>query len=211
MKRFFVFMLALAGLGVVMSGCTFGSHYIKESCIQKNYIDKVKVPESKKVGDREIKFYVGKVEDKRKYKYAWMKRTVFFIPIGKIHFKDICGTVRDITKKALFNTGWGIVDDRSKSNFVVDTLIQNFTTYMGLITPNNLTETKICLYNNYNREVVKKDLYKETHTLIAPDLTGEFKSTVGNLSVQYYKALLDYFSSPAFVNAVKKAYAEMMK
>ncbi|WP_156919068.1 hypothetical protein [Hippea sp. KM1] len=44
--------------------------------------------------------------------------------------------------------------------------------------------------------------------MFATDLTGKFKFIVGDMSVQYYKALLDYFSSPEFVKAIKEAYSK---
>ncbi len=209
MKRLLAFIVMAVGLGMMLSGCTIGSHYIKESYIEKNYIDKVKVPESKRVGDRNIKFYVGKVVDKREDKYVFMKRMSFAIPAGAIHFKNFCGTLKHITEKALYNTGWGVVDNKNKANFIVDTVVKDFTIHMGLILPDNRIESEICLYNRKNGKVViEKRIYKENHTIYGPDFTGRYRFIVGDFSKQYYTALINYFSSPEFVKAIKKAYAQ---
>ncbi len=215
MKRFFVFMLALAGLGVVMSGCvanSFRDTKVKDSYIQKNYIDKVKVDKKKVVGDRNIKFYVGKVVDKRKDKAVYVKRIGLGIRVANTEFANTELSIKHITEKALYNTGWGVVENRDKSDFVVETELKDFMAHWGtfLFSPKK-TESNICVLDKDGKNILKRKIYKETKAFAYPDMTAEWKYVVGDMSVQYYKALLDYFSSPAFVKAVKKAYAEMMK
>ena len=211
MKRLLVFVIGVIGLGMMLSGCTFGSHYIKESYIQKNYINKVKVPKSKVVGDRNIKFYVGKVKDERKDKYVWMKRTYFWIPAGSIHFKDICGTVKYLTERALKQTGWGVVNSKDNANFIVDTVIRDFMVHWELPFSKYTIKNDIyILSDDINNSILRKQIYEKKTIFKGSliDLTGKFAHTVGNLSTLYYTALINYFSSPEFVKTIKKAYVE---
>ena len=214
MKRFFVFMLALVGLGVVMSGCAtnvFRNMKVKDAYIQKNYIDKVKIDKKKVVGDRNIKFYVGKVVDKRKDKGIVIKRMAFYIRTGDTELANTELTIRNITEKALFNTGWGVVDNKSEADFTVNTVLNDFRLKPGLLNGWYITNSNVYVLNKTGQNVLEKSLYSEKKTLGKIDLGYKFYGMVGDMSVQYYSALLDYFSSSAFVNAVKKAYTELTK
>jgi len=207
MKRFVAFVVMVVGLGMMLSGCAaFTATKVRDAYIEKNYIDKVKVPESKRVGDRNIKFYVGKVVDERKDKAVYVKRGPFWIRTGDTEFANTELTIRHITEKALFNTGWGVVENENKADFIVETKLKDFMVHMGLILPNNRIESRICIYNRKFGVVLKKRIFRETHSVSAPDFTARYKFIVGNMSAQYYKALLDYFSSPKFVKAIEKAY-----
>ncbi len=213
MRKIFVLFVGLIGLGVVMSGCVangFRDTKVKDAYIQKNYINKVKVPKSKKVGDRSIKFYVGKVKDERKDKAVYVKRIGFGIRVADTEFANTELSIKHITEKALFNTGWGVVDNKNSADFVVDTELKDFMVHWGtfLFSPKK-TESNICVLDKDGKNILKRRIYKETKALAYPDMTAKWKYVVGDMSVQYYKALLDYFSSPEFVKAVKKAYAEL--
>ena len=214
MKRLVAFVVMVVGLGMVLSGCVangFRDTLVKDSYIQKNYIDKVKVPKSKVVGDRNIKFYVGKVVDKRKDKAVWVKRIGFDIRTGDTEFANTQKTIRNITKKALLATGWGVVDNESKADFIVNTTLKDFKNYWGLILNAWATiDSDICVLskNKGNAKVLNKDIHLKKAVIIRPDFTVEYKFAAGKLSKIYYTALINYFSSPEFVKAIEKAYRE---
>ncbi len=203
------FVIAIVGLGIMLSGCTFVGTEVKDAYVQKNYIDKVKVPKSKVVGDRNIKFYVGKVVDKRKYKYA-MRKPIYNLNIGaKVKLKNPALTIRNVTEKALYNTGWGIVDNESKADFIVYTTLKTMHLFQRLLDMQYKTKAKLCILDKDKKTVLIKDINTK-HTILigAPSLTLQFKYVPCNLIEQYYTALINYFSSPEFVKAIKKAYAE---
>ena len=208
MKRFMAFVVAIVGLGMMLSGCVAGTTRVKDAYIEKNYIDKVKVPESKRVGDRNIKFYVGKVVDERKDKAVYVKRIGLGIGVGDTEFANTELTIRHITEKALFNTGWGVVKNENKADFVVETELKDFMVHWGTFLSPKITESNICILDKNGKNVLKRKIYKETKALAYPDMTAEWKYVVGDMSVQYYTALIDYFSSPEFVKAIKRAYRE---
>ncbi len=211
MKRLVAFVVMVVGLGMVLSGCStmFTTTKVSDSYIEKNYIDKVKVPKSKVVGNRNIKFYVGKVVDKRKDKAVYVKRTAYFVRTGSTVLANTELTIRNITKKALYNTGWGVVDNESKANFVVDTTLEDFGEHWGLVVPRNSVKSDICVYKG-NRVIIEKHISSEKD-FFSPDLTARFKFVAGKIAAIYYKALLDYFSSPKFVKAIEKAYKAYKK
>ncbi len=55
-----------------------------------------------------------------------------------------------------------------------------------------------------------KHIDAEHSAFMAWSLTAQFKYVAGNLAKDYYSALLDYFSSPEFVKAIKKAYFKLL-
>ena len=216
MRKIFALFIGFIGLGVVMSGCvanSFRDTKVKDSYIQKNYIDKVKVDKKKVVGDRNIKFYVGKVVDKRKDKKVWTKRMAFGIPTATVKFDNISKTVKNTTEKALYNTGWGVTNDKNKADFTIDTKISLFGKYASLLADTYKAKTDICVYKKIgNDDILSKEIYAKRAYVIfgEPDFSIRFRFVPAELDTLYYKALLDYFSSPAFVNAVKKAYAKLV-
>ncbi|WP_025209880.1 hypothetical protein [Hippea sp. KM1] len=165
MKRFLAFVVAVIGLGMMMSGCVanvFKTTKVEDSYIQKNYIDKVKVPESKRVGDKEIKFYVGKVEDKREDKAVVIKRGPFLIRTASTKFANPELSIRHITEKALFNTGWGVVENRDRADFVVETKLKDFGQHWGFFSTPKRTESEICLYDKNNKRFLSKNIARVT-------------------------------------------------
>ena len=207
MKRFFVFMLALAGLGVVMSGCTFVGTTVKDAYVQKNYIDKVKVPKSKVVGDRNIKFFVGKVKDKRGDKYA-MRKPIYGLNVAaKVKLKNSVLTIKNATKKALYNTGWGVINDKNKADFTVKVTLKTMHLFQRLVDMRYKTKADLCILNKGGKILITKYIDAEHSAFMVASLTMQFKYVPCNLIKDYYTALINYFSSPAFVKAVKKAYA----
>ena len=209
MKRLLAFVIGVIGLGMMLSGCVAGTTKVKDAYIEKNYIDKVKVPKSKVVGDRNIKFYVGKVKDERKDKAVYVKRSYFNIRVGDTEFANTQKTIRNITKNALLATGWSVVDNKSKADFVVKTTLKDFKNYWGLILYSWATiNSKICVLSKNNSKVIDKYIHIRKATTFPPDFTTKFKFIAGKLSKIYYTALINYFSSPEFVKAIKKAYAE---
>ncbi len=215
MRKIFVLFIGLIGLGVVMSGCVANGYRttkVKDAYIQKNYINKVKVPKSKKVGDRNIKFYVGKVVDKRKDKAVHVKRTYFNIRTGDTELADTQKTIKNITKKALLNTGWGIADNKNSADFVVDTMVYRFKNEQGILFFWNVAKSNICVLTVKNKKILHKNIYEEKRGafFMQPDFTMRFRFTAGEVARVYYKALLDYFSSPEFVKAIKKAYFKLL-
>ena len=213
MKRLVAFVVMVVGLGMMLSGCStmFTTTKVSDSYIEKNYIDKVKVTKGKVVGNRNIKFYVGKVVDKRKDKAVYVKRIGLGIRVGDTEFANTELTIRRITEKALFNTGWGVVENENKADFVVETKLKDFMVHWGTFLSPKITESNICILDKNGKNVLKRKIYKETKALAYPDITAEWKYVVGDMSVQYYKALLDYFSSPKFVKAIEKAYKAYRK
>jgi len=216
MRKLLAFVVAIVGLGMVLSGCvanTFRTTYAPNSYIQKNYINKTKIPKSKIVGDREIKFYVDKIVDKRKDKTVWMKRQLYgLIPTPfNSTFANMPKTIREVTKKALKRTGWGVVNNRNRANFIIKTTINSLTVHTTPIYYKRVVDSQICILNNLdNKTITRKHIHKKEVFLVATDLTGKFIYIVGEITEMYYKALIDYFSSPEFVNAIKKAYFEMI-
>ncbi len=218
MRKLLAFVIGVIGLGMMLSGCVangWKTTMVKDAYIQKNYIDKVKVPKSKVVGDRNIKFYVGKVKDERKDKEVFVKRTAYYIKTGNTKFANIQKTIRHITEKALYNTGWGVVDNESKANFIVNTTINDFQVHWNPFTMittlfHSTIDSDICVLNRLTGEkVIKKYNIDSKKTIsIVGDLSGKYSFVAGDLSAQYYTALINYFSSPEFVKAIKKAYAE---
>jgi len=107
MRKLLAFVVAIVGLGMVLSGCvanTFRTTYAPNSYVQKNYIDRTKIPKSKVVGDREIKFYVDKIIDNRSKsnKKVFVKRGFYgLIPVGSTKFKDFQTTIRMTTEMIL--------------------------------------------------------------------------------------------------------------
>jgi len=209
MRKLMGFVVAIVGLGMMLSGCVAGTTRVKDAYIEKNYIDKVKVPESKRVGDRNIKFYVGKVIDKRKDKAVWVKRGGFWIRLGSTVFANTQKTIRNITKKALYNTGWGVVDNESKADFVMDTTLKDFKNYLGLVLYSWATiDSDIFVLSKNGNKILDKHIYLRKAVIFPPDLTARFRFIVGKLSKFYYNLLINYFSSPTFKNTIEKAYAE---
>ena len=208
MKRLLAFVVAIVGLGMMLSGCTFVGTEVKDAYVQKNYIDKVKVPKSKVVGDRNIKFYVGKVVDKRKYKYA-MRKPIYGLDIAaKVRLKNPTLTIRNVTEKALYNTGWGVVDNKSKADFVINTTLETMHLFQRLIDMRYRTKANLCILNKDGKILITKHIHAEHSALMVASLTMQFKYVVCNLVKDYYNALINYFSSPEFVKAIKKAYKE---
>jgi len=213
MRRFLTVLVAAIGLGMVLSGCVtnkFRTTYAPNSYVQKNYIDKTKIPKNKVAGDKNIKFYVDKIIDNRSKlnKEVLIKRT-YGIPVGSVKFKNFQTTIRMTTEKALKRTGWGVVDNESRANFVVRAKINDLSTHMRLFDFNRVADAQICVLND-NKTVAKKHIYKNSGVLAVFDFTFKYFYIVGQVTEMYYKSLIDYFSSPNFVNAIKKAYFEMV-
>ncbi len=210
MKRLLAFVIGVIGLGMMLSGCTFVGTTVKDSYVQKNYIDKVKVPKSKKVGDRNIKFYVGKVKDERKDKYVMRKPVFYFNVAAKVKLENPTLTIRNVTKKALYNTGWGVVDNKSKADFVINTTLKTMHFFQKLLNVQYQTKADLCTLNRNGKVVLIKHINAKHNPFVEvqPSLTLQFKYVPCNLVKDYYTALINYFSSPEFVKAIKKAYAE---
>ena len=159
MRKIFVLFIGLIGLGVVMSGCVangFRTTKVKDAYIQKNYINKVKVPKSKKVGDRNIKFYVGKVVDKREDRYVMRKPIYGFSIAAKVRLENSTLTIKNITKKALYNTGWGVVDNESSADFVVDTTLKTMHLSQRLLDLRYKTKANLCILKRNNKVIMIK-------------------------------------------------------
>ena len=66
----------------------------------------------------------------------------------------------------------------------------------------------LCVLNKDNKTIITKNVNTK-HTIFGVwDFSYKFKYVVGDIIKDYYTALINYFSSPAFVKAVKKAYDE---
>jgi len=217
MRKLLAFLVAVVGLGMVLSGCVannFRTTYAPNSYVQKNYIDKTKIPKSKVVGDKEIKFYVDKIIDNRSEsnKKVYVKK-LDLIPIGSTKFKDFQTTVRMTTEKALERTGWGVVDNRTQADFILRATINDLSVHDIFVGWTRIADGEICVLNaKDNSVVVKKHIHNSNARFLigTPDPTGKLYFTVGRVTELYYKALIDYFSSPKFVNAIKKAYFEIV-
>ena len=209
MRKLLAFVIGVIGLGMMLSGCAtnmFRDTKVKDAYIEKNYIDKVKVPKSKVVGDRNIKFYVGKVKDERKDKAVYVKRTAYLVRTGSTELANTELTIRNITEKALYNTGWGVVENRDNADFVVNTDLKDFGEHWGLVVPRNSVKSDIYVYKG-DKVIIKKRISAEKG-FFSSDLTARFKFVAGKIAALYYKALVNYFSSPVFKNAIEKAYKE---
>ena len=201
-------LLAIPIIAVILSSCTFVTTRVKDSYIQKEYIDKVKVPEKYKVGTKEIKFYVDKVVDSRKTKHVWRKQ-LYGMPVGApIKISNVPETVKNVTIRALKNTGWGIGNKKEKSDFFVTVDLKELEDKWGLLLHGwSVSKTTICVKNKKGETIIRKDIsYKDATPFAQVDLTMRFRGFVGLAVRTLYKSLLEFFSSPEFVNAIKEDY-----
>ena len=211
MKKALSIVISLVGLGMVLSGCVAGAFkntYVKDRYIQK-YITTHANIKPKKTGDNNITFYVGKVKDDRgDHKYVWQKKGPFSIPTAKTYVDNITLTIRNITKRALKDTGWGVSDDSTKADYVIDTDLKEFGTYKGFFVGHYETSSVLNVYSKgKNKLIIKKHINKHVPVLIGGfDLSAQFKISAGKVATQYYRLLVDYFSSNSFKNAIMRDY-----
>jgi len=197
-------LLVIPIIAVILSSCTFVTTRVKDSYIQKEYIDKVKVPEKYKVGTKEIKFYVDKVMDSRKTKHVWRKGWAN-LPIGApVEINNFTETIKHATLKALANTGWGV--DENNPNYLVCVDIKKLAFENSLFTTWNRAFSTVTICKPNGQIVIKKTLKEETPFAGQIDFTMRFRGIAGQTVRQFYKSLLEFFSSPEFVNAIKEDY-----
>ena len=70
------------------------------------------------------------------------------------------------------------------------------------------TKVDLCVLNRNNKTVISKYINTKHTALAVWDPTMQFEYVAGSLVKDYYNALINYFSSPEFVKAIKKAYAQ---
>ena len=203
-------LLVIPIIAVILSSCTFVTTRVKDSYIQKEYIDKVKVPEKYKVGTKEIKFYVDKVVDSRKTKHI-ARKGWYGIPIGApIKMDNTTKTLRITVKKALLKTGWGVTDTKENADYLVDLDLKKLEYELGLLLNHDESKALVCVYRNDNGDkkalVLKKVVKNRKLARFEIDFTGRFRGAVGHHVIMLYKSLLEFFSSPEFVNAIKEDY-----
>ena len=200
-------LLVIPIIAVILSSCTFVGTRVKDSYIQHEYIDKVKVAKKYKVGTKEIKFYVDKAVDSRKTKHVWRK-PLYSMPVGApIKIDNITKTLREATEKALVNTGWNITENKELSDYTIDLNLKRLNLSLSAIGGWWHSNVMVCIKRD-NMPILEKDVKREEWTLGGRflNLDLSFKGFAGQAARTFYKSLLKYFSSPEFVNAIKEDY-----
>jgi len=201
-------LLAIPIIAVILSSCTFVTTRVKDSYIQKEYIDKVKVPEKYKVGTKEIKFYVDKVVDSRKTKHVWRKGW-YGIPIGApVKVNNLTETVKTITERALTATGWGVILNKENvvnPDYYINIEINQLCGKNGLLSGIIESDVLVTVKNGSSITVLRKKVEGKEYVFDI-DPTMSFRMVAGQAARTLYKSLLKFFSSPEFVNAIKEDY-----
>lgn len=211
MKKALSIVISLIGLGMVLSGCvanSFKTTKVKDTYIQ-HYITENASVKPKKIGDSNIKFFVGKVEDRRgNHKYIFWKSGPFGIPGAKTKTNNITLTIRNITKEALFKTGWGITNDITNANYIINTKLINFGVYNEFLFMMYETDSILKVKNRKDGKLILTKKIKNHIPVISVgvDFSMQYKMAVGKTAINYYTALVDFFGSKEFKNAIMRDY-----
>jgi len=202
-------LVIIATIGLMLGGCTgvFNTAYIKRSEIKHSKVFDVEVKPEQKVGRRDIKFYVDKVKDSREYKGVFTgKGFGLNFHHAFAGLEDFSGTVKDITNKALYETGWGVAKSKNDATYIINMDIKKLAYRIRLADFLYTADAKICVYNNSQNKLVVSGEPKVFRRLISPmdiDLAdGKWGVVIRNLRY-FYTSLLNFFSSKAFVDAVE--------
>lgn len=209
MKKFLVFLVGLAGLAMSLSGCVnlYRTTLVKDNYIHR-YVEKNADVKPKKVGDSNVKFYVAKIEDNRKgHKFIYHKRTLVGIPTAKTKIDNVTLSLTNLTKKALTNAGWGVANNSTKANYLINIKVNSlgyYDCFLYFCIKNHIT-TFVTAKNN--KTIIKKTINETNHSLISSfDPSAQYKSLAGKVCTIYYTALVNLFSSSDFKNTIMQDY-----
>ena len=201
-------LVIIAVIGLMLGGCTgaFNTAYIKRNYVKHSKVFDVEVKPEQRVGRRDIKFYVDKVKDSRKYKGILLGKGFglnYHHAFAKL--EDFDGTVKDITNRALYETGWGVAKSKDEATYIIDMDIKKLAYRTRFADFLYTADAKVCVYTPQNELVVSGEP-KAFHRLISPInidfVDGKWAFVVKNLRY-FYTSLLNFFSSKAFVDAVE--------
>ena len=202
-------LVIIAVIGLMLGGCTgaFNTAYIKRNYVKHSKVFDVEVKPEQRVGRRDIKFYVDKVKDSRKYKGLVMGKGAFSLKWNHIAgaLKDFNGTIKDITNRALYETGWGVAKTKDEATYVIDMDVQNLLNWAGFSFINYKTDAKMCIYDAKNNTLILTGEPKYSRKVFLMDIgftDGKYGFAIRVLRY-FYTSLLNFFSSKAFVDAVE--------
>jgi len=203
-----VIVAMIAAIGLMLGGCTgaFNTAYIKKNYVKHSKVFDVEVKPEQRVGRRDIKFYVDKVKDSRERKGLMLDKKAFSYNWHHIRFalKDFQGSIKDITNRALYETGWGVAKSKDEATYVIDMDVQKILCWANLIFVNYETDAKMCIYNTKNNKLIVTGEPRYLRKVPIMDFNftdGKYGGAIKVLRY-FYTSLLNFFSSPEFIHAV---------